>query len=169
MSDLQPPDAHFLLAASGWLELGVPVEAACELDRIAPACQQHADVLEVRWQISAAQRDWARAVTEAEALVLADPNRDSGWIHRAYALRRAPGGSLTRAWEALLPAFERFPQNPLIPYNLACYAAQFGRLDEAWDWLDKAMKAAGDEQSIKAMALADEDLKSLWERIEQSS
>jgi hypothetical protein len=53
----------------------------------------------------------------------------------------------------------------MIPYNLACYAAQFGRLEEAWQWLHKAMAAAGDTQHIKRMALADADLQKLWERI----
>jgi tetratricopeptide (TPR) repeat protein len=167
MSALLPPDAHFLLGAIGWLELGVPVEADHELDRITEACLQHPDVLEVRWQVCAAQRDWGKGVAVAEALVAKAPERDAGWIHRAYSLRRAPGGGLQPAWDALLPAFERFPQNSLIPYNLACYAAQSGRIDEAWDWLNKAMKAASDEQAIKTMALADEDLKSLWNRIRQ--
>jgi hypothetical protein len=65
----------------------------------------------------------------------------------------------------LRPAFEKFPKTSIIPYNLACYAAQFGRLEEAWQWLHKAMAAAGDAQHIKRMALADADLQTLWERI----
>ncbi|MBN2505261.1 MAG: tetratricopeptide repeat protein [Verrucomicrobia bacterium] len=168
MPDLQPPDAQFLVGAMGWLELGLPAEAHRELDRIAPAHQQHPDVLEMRWQVCAAQPDWSGALRAAEALVAAAPERDSGWIHRAYALRRAPGGSLQHAWDALRPAADRFPRNALVPFNLACYAAQFGRLDEAWDWLQRAMKTADNASAIRQMALADDDLKPLWDRLRQT-
>jgi hypothetical protein len=75
------------------------------------------------------------------------------------------GGGLQRAWEALRPGYDKFPKAEVIPYNLACYAAQMSRLDEAWEWLHKSMEAAGDVNAIKAMALADNDLNALWDRI----
>jgi hypothetical protein len=77
------------------------------------------------------------------------------------------GGGLQAAWQALRPAFEKFPKADIIPYNLACYAAQSDRLDEAWEWLHKAMEAAGDVDRIKKRAAADPDLQPLWERIRQ--
>jgi hypothetical protein len=70
------------------------------------------------------------------------------------------------AWDALLPAFEKFPGEPIIPYNLACYACQMGKLDDARLWLDRAMKIA-DKREIKLMALNDEDLKPLRAEIEK--
>ncbi len=165
MSELQPPNTHFLLAAIGWLELGLPAEAALELKKVSAAFQDHPDVLEARWRVCAALSDWVAATQIAETLVRQAPERDSGWVHRAYSLRRAPGRGLQAAWDALLPAREKFPKSPIIPFNLACYAAQFGRLDEAWDWLHQAMEAAADVDLIKKMALADDDLQALWERI----
>jgi predicted Zn-dependent protease len=167
MADLQPPDTHFLLAAFGWLELGLPAEADRELKRISPPFQDQPDVLEARWQVCAALNDWEGALQVAESLAQKAPERDSGWIHRAYSLRRVKDGGLQAAWEALRPALEKFPKNPIVPYNLACYAAQAGRLDEAWEWLHKAMEVAGDVESIKKMALADDDLKALWERVRE--
>jgi Flp pilus assembly protein TadD len=164
---IEPPDTHHLRAAIGWLELGTHVEAGEEIARITPALLNHPDVLEVRWAICAAGASWDAAVDVAEALVGAAPERSSGWVHRAYALRRARGGGLQLAWAALRPAFEKFPKEDLIPYNLACYAAQFGRLDEAWEWLHKAMEAAGDVKVIKERALSDSDLQPLWERIRE--
>jgi tetratricopeptide (TPR) repeat protein len=165
MLNLEPPATHHLSAAIGWLELGNPSEAANELARLAPEWLDHPDVLEVRWQICAAQRSWEAALPLAERLLALAPDRSSGWLHRAYALRRVKSGGLSAAWDALRPAFEKFPKVPLIPFNLACYAAQLGRLDDAWEWLHKAMEAAGDVAFIKAMALADSDLEPLWERI----
>ena len=164
---LQPPDTHHLSAALGWLELGNPAEAGEEIAKISPGLLTEPDVLEVRWEVCAASRSWEAALEVAELLVARAPERRSGWIHRAYALRRAPGGGLPQAYAALRPAFERFPRTFLVPYNLACYTAQMGRLEEAWDWLQKAIHAAGALQPIRAMALADADLQPLWERIGQ--
>jgi hypothetical protein len=167
MSSLQPPDTHHLSAAIGWLELGNPGEAGEEIARISASMLQHPDVLEVRFAICAVGQRWDAAAELAEELVTVAPERSSGWIHRAYALRRARSGGLQLAWAALRPAFEQFPTVSVIPYNLACYAAQFGRLDEAWEWLHKAMEAEGDVNRIKEMALLDADLKTLWDRIQE--
>jgi tetratricopeptide (TPR) repeat protein len=166
MTDVPPPSKHYLSAALGWLELGNPAEAGEEIAHIAPEYLEHPDVLELRWQICAAGRRWEPALEVAELLMKKAPENASAWLHRAYALRRVPGGSLAQAWEALLPASERFGNEPVVPYNLACYAAQLGRTEEAWDWLQKAIKAAGDAAPIKKMALADADLKPLWPRVE---
>lgn len=166
-ASLPHPDAQFVTAALGWLELGLPSEAAMELRRIAAAYQTNPEVLEVRWQICAAAQDWETALAVAETLVERAPERDSGWVHRAYSLRRVKSGGLQAAWDALQPASELFPTNAIIPYNLACYAAQFGRLDEALAWLRKAMRVAEDAVSIKTMALADDDLRPVWDRIRQ--
>lgn len=127
--------------------------------RRAPAVQ------ELEWQVRAAAEDWAGAWRLAQAMVEQSPRRPFGWIHRAYALRRMPGGSLEQAWEILRPAADRFPRNFLIPYNLACYAAQLQRPDEAWDWLQKSVRLGG-VRRIRALALADEDLEPLRRRIE---
>jgi predicted Zn-dependent protease len=166
MSKLEPPHTFHLSAAIGWPELSNPSEAATEIARMSPEALAHPDVLEVRWQICAEQKSWDAALRVAELLVLHTPGRPTGWLHRAYALRRVKDGGLQSAWDALRPVVDRFPKVPLVPYNLACYAAQLGRLDEAWEWLHKAMEAAGDVQAIKLMALADSDLEPLWERIQ---
>src|ERR1041384_4316508 len=155
MTALEPPDSHHLSAAVGWLELGNATEAGEELARISAASLEHPDVLEVRWSLCAAGNSWEAGLAAAELSILKAPERVTSWIHRAYALRRVKAGGLMAAFEALRPAFEKFPKEPLVPYNLACYAAQSGDLDEAWAWLHKALKAAGEAKHIKEMALAD--------------
>jgi hypothetical protein len=42
-----------------------------------------------------------------------------------------------------------------------------GQLDEAREWLRRALKA-GDKEEIKLMALADKDLSALWPEIRKS-
>jgi len=98
-------------------------------------------------------------------MVTVAPDEVLGWIHRAYAARRKPGGGLLQAWDALRPAVDRFPEEWLVLYNLACYAAQMGRLDEAWDWLTRALHASQDAARTIQMALADSDLAPLRPRL----
>lgn len=164
---LQPPDTHHLSAALGWLELGNHEEAAVEITRLSPHNLDHPNVLEVRWSICAAGKSWETGLELARLLLLKAPERASGWVQRAYCVRRVKGGSLEKAWETLRPAFEKFPKESVIPYNLACYAAQLGRLDESWDWLHKAMEAEGNVARIKARALDDADLQPLHQRIQE--
>jgi len=166
MQPLAPPDTHFLSAAVGWYELGNLEEAKAELEKVAPATQNHPEVLEVRWLVHAQEKNWDEGLAVAEKLVGSAPERSSGWLHRAYALRRVQSGGLQTALDALLPAFEKFPKEPTIPYNLACYTCQMRRLDEARQWLERAVKIAGKEK-IKCMALNDDDLEPLWEEIKR--
>jgi Flp pilus assembly protein TadD len=164
MKPIEPPDKFYFSAAIGWLELGNPGEAKAELSHIGAAGQTHPDVLEVRWLVCAEQKTWIEALATARALVEAAPNRATGWLHQAYALRRVPDGSVKRAWEVLLPAAGKFPKEPTIPYNLACYACQMGELDTARQWLVRAL-AIGGREGMKSMALADPDLEPLRQEI----
>ena len=161
---LKPPATHHVSAAVGWVELGAPAEARAELAQVAPDLQDHPDVLEVRWVIAAEEKKWEEGLLIAQALLQRAPKRSSGWLHQAYALRRVPGGSVGKAWEALLPAWEKFPKEAVIPYNLSCYACQMNQLDTARLWLKRAADA-GSKERIKAMALQDPDLEALWSEI----
>ena len=166
MHKLEPPDTHFFLAAVGWLELGNLAEARAELAQVSPAQHEHPDVLELRWSISAEEKRWDEALQVAQAQVRRAPKRSSGWLHQAYALRRVPNGGIQKAWEVLLPAFDKFPKEPTISFNLSCYACQLRQLDIARDWLKRAV-AVGGKEKIKQMALQDSDLEPLWAEIRQ--
>jgi len=167
MASLEPPDSHHLKASEGWLELGNADEAGREIARIQAQFLDHPDVLEMRWRVCAHGQRWEPALELAEQLVVIAPDRSFGWIHRAYSLRRVKEGSIEKAWTALLPAVRRFPGELIIPYNLACYTAQMGRLDEAWAWLQKALESAGNIDRLKKLALADADLAPLHQRIRE--
>jgi len=164
VQSLEPPDSHHLDAAIGWLGLGRADDARTELDLVSAAQQQHPDVLDVRWMICAREQRWGDALEIARAELVAAPGSCSGWLHQAYALRRVPAGGLRQAWEALLPAAEKFPKQPVVAYNLSCYACQLQQLDLARHWLKLAIQTGG-KDAIQKMALADDDLKPLWEEI----
>jgi Flp pilus assembly protein TadD len=161
---LAPPDSHHLNAALGWLGLGCAGDARAELEHISAVNQLHPDVLEVRWTICAQGQHWEDALNVAELEVQTAPGEAGGWLHRAYALRRARAGGLPQAWDALLPAAEKFPKEPVIAYNLSCYACQMQQLDLARTWLRRALQS-GQPEAIKKMALADDDLQPLWKEI----
>ena len=165
MNQLEPADLHHLNAAAGWLGLNCPADARAELDGLGPRLQKHPAVLETRWLICAHEKDWSAALEIARTELAAAPEDCSGWLHQAYALRRMPGCGLRQAKEALLPAIQKFPDEPVVAYNLACYACQLGDLTGAREWLAKSVESGGKKQ-IKGMALADEDLKPLWQEIE---
>ena len=150
----------------GWLGLKCVAEAREALGQVAEAHRNHPDVLSVRWTLSAHERQWDDALRIAGEELALSPDDATGWLHRAYALRRANGGGLIQAWDALLPAAKKFPSEPVIAYNLSCYACQMQHLDMARHWLQRAVMA-GQKESIKKMALADEDLQPLWPEIEE--
>ena len=164
MAEIEPPDLHYFSATSGWLELGNVAEAEVEFAKISRELREHPDVLELEWAINVARRNWSAGLETAQKLLHVDPNRASGWLHLAYAWRRVNGGGLLAAWEALLPAATKFPDEPTVPFNLACYACQMGKLEEARVWLRRAMRSGGTEH-VKNMALADPDLKPMWAEI----
>src|SRR5512140_2465326 len=166
MQPLETPECHQLSAVIGWIELGNLSEAEAELGQMGAAFRQHPDVLEATWFLRAEQKRWVDALQVARSLLCVAPERASGWIHQAFALRRVPGSGLAEAWDALFPAFEKFPTEPTIPYNLACYACQMQKLDEARLWLKRAAKLGGKER-VRGQALADSDLEILWDEIKE--
>ena len=154
-------DQRHLVAAEGWLELGLPLEANSELEKITPQLHAHPDVLEVRWQIYAKEKKWEACVDIANAIIKLAPDRSSGWIHRSFAMHELK--RTQEAFDHLLPVVDKFPQSWTIPYNLACYSSVLHQFDEAQKWLKKAM--AVDEDTVYQAAVDDEDLQPLWDSL----
>lgn len=158
MKKLEPPDTFRLDAARGWLGLGDVVSASNELDEITPASQAYPDVLLVRCDIYSKGKKWDSLLTVAETLVKVAPKERQGWIQRSFALHEMK--RTQEAFDLLLPAAKLFPKAWPVPYNLACYCAQLGRLKEARQWLEKGSEI-GDSKKVKLMALDDPDLEPL--------
>ena len=164
MRRLEPPDVHYFQAAQGWLGLGLRADAWTELDAISPPNQRHPAVLDLRWTMHVEAREWDAALKVAGEMLAHAPGRADSWLHHAYALRRASHGGLAQARAALEPAAKKFPKEPVIPYNLSCYACQLQQLEEARAWFQLALQA-GKKAELKRMALADPDLEALWAEI----
>ena len=158
MEPLDHPESFHLRAAQGWFELGNCAEASAELERLGKSGSQHPAVLELRWQIAVKNRLWEEGLAIAETLCQAAPESSFGGIHRAYCLHELK--RTKEAWDILLPLAEKFPEEWLICYNLACYACQLGQLTEARAWLMRAIER-GDPREINRLAAEDPDLKPL--------
>lgn len=162
MFSLEPPDSFHLQAAAGWLELGDPVSAAEELDRITPELRLHPDVLEAQWEIYGRTKKWDECLRVSRLLVGIAPDRESGFVYLAQAFYRL--NRYQESFESLSPALGKFPDSPYVKYDLACYHCLLGRRQEAQDLLLKAIAIGGD--NFKLQALADPDLEPLRDTIQ---
>ena len=73
-------------------------------------------------------------------------------------------GGVLHAFELLQDALNDFPDEPVVPFNLACYCSQLGRMSQARSWLHIAFEVAqrnGTEQHWKMKALDEKDLEPL--------
>lgn len=160
-----------LNAAEGWLGLGNWKEAEVELAQIAEALRNHPEVLQARYLVESEAKRWDTCVEIGRTLVELMPGDSFGWINQAYALRRAAGGSVQAAYDALRPAVDRLKELEPVLFNLACYACQLGKLDEAREWLEKCFAEAarhGRRKRRRLEALAETDLEPLWPEIKKA-
>lgn len=161
MNRLQPPDSHHLAAAKGWLELLAFEDAARELESIGPELRDHSQVLEVRWALAANYGNWQDALAIAVSLTSLMPDKSEGWIYQGSAL--AELNRPADAYAILLQGHERFPQDEILAYDMACICCLLGREDEAVEWIRKAIALAGDE--MRQRAIDDPDLERIRNRL----
>ena len=157
---LESKDHRLLTAASGYCELGMFPEAKSELDQISPDESHSIEVIKGWLEVYSGLREWVPMQALAEKMTVLQPDEPDGWIARAYATRRAE--SIAAAKVILLEALQRYPGEPMIRFNLACYDCQLGDLQSARVYLEHAIKL---HPGLKAAALGDPDLEPLWESL----
>lgn len=147
----EPWQKH-LLAAEGYLELGMMEEALQFLDLIPEEEISSPEVSRLRVEIHSRTGQWPEAAAIARHMVIINPEDPQWWISLAYATRRAE--DIRKAEKILLDATTFHPDEPLIRYNLACYSSVQGRLDEARLRLDHALSLSPE---LGRLAAVDED------------
>lgn len=158
------PDKRHLDAAEGWLELGNHLEAKEELELLPPQLRTYPEVLVLRHKIYSAEKKWDLAAEAATALCERMPDYAFGFIRLAHSLHELK--RTREAREVLMAVVDRFADEFIIAYNLACYECQLGNLTGARDWLKKAIDM-GDREKIMPIALEDADLEPLWREISE--
>jgi tetratricopeptide (TPR) repeat protein len=158
---MDPQFQRRLLAASGFAELSLFQEAVEELEELPESSKELPPVLVVWLEVYQHWQKWAEAESIATRLLEIEPDEPGWLLALAYATRRNRG--LAFAHEILLPAGEKFPTCGTIQFNLACYCAQLGQLDEARKRLGRAVQL---DKTFAAMAKSDPDLEALWEEMD---
>ena len=101
------------------------------------------------------KQEWLPASREYEKLTAEKPTNGRAWYRLGYA--RHSIGQYSQAIDAFKKCVQ-IGNNPLAIYNIACCYAKMNDVEQALDWLDKAVKTG----YIKPQQLkSDEDLVSL--------
>lgn len=157
---LEPPDQQFFVAACGYLQLGMALDANAELEKIDPFNRAAPEILALRVEIYRKLKKWALMREIAKRLNEFQPNEIQWLVSYAFAARRAV--SIEVAKEILVKSVAKFPKEAVIYFNLACYDCQLGQLDSAKDYLRKAFEI---DKGWRLEALEDKDLEPLWNSI----
>jgi tetratricopeptide (TPR) repeat protein len=157
---LEPPDQQYWQAAVGYVELGMFQDANDELEKIDPFNRAAPEVLAVRVAIYHGLKKWELMQQIAKRLKQFEPDNPRWTISLAYATRRTLSTDV--AMKILVDAEAKFPREPAIPYNRACYYCQLGEMEKAKRYLKEAFEI---DLNWRKAALADEDLRPFWDSL----
>jgi tetratricopeptide (TPR) repeat protein len=139
------------------VELGMLEDANAELECVDPFNRTTPEVLSIRAAIYHGLKKWDLLRVVSLQLTALEPWNVQWVVSLAYATRRAV--SIEFARDILVAAKPTFPREPVIPFNLACYACQLGDLATAKNYLAQAFTI---DPQWREAALDDEDLAPLW-------
>jgi len=142
-----------LLAAQGYLELGMVEEALSELASVPAGENTDADLTELRLHILMHGKRWDEALVAAEELLRISPQAVPGYIHGAFALHEL--GRTAQARDLLLKGPPLLRQNPTFHYNIGCYEAVLGNRESA---LQSLRESFAMDKTYRDFAQRDPDL-----------
>ncbi len=158
--DLTSDNLRDLQYAEGYLELGMLDDAWTTLDQIEPAHQTSPPLVLLRMKILMKGKKWEQAVSLGETLCRALPDDPMPFIETAFCLHEFK--RTQEAKETLLRSPASLREDALFHYNLGCYEAQLGNLQEAFKLVQKAIQMA---QGFQEMAIKDTDLEPIREML----
>ncbi|MFZ4764849.1 MAG: TPR end-of-group domain-containing protein [Roseimicrobium sp.] len=142
-----------ILAAQGYLELGMFSEVWKELHSLPAELLSHPGVLEIFVLSLMGERRWEDALTVARRLRTERPEEPGGFIHEAYCLHEL--GQTDKALEVLQAGPPSLEERAVFFYNLGCYHARLGHYEEAVHLLEKSFEM---DASLIKTAKHDPDL-----------
>lgn len=145
-----------LLAAQGYIELEMPDEALRELDALSKEDQEREEVLQMRLFVFMRERDWDKALGVCALIRDTYPNCMTGFIHGAFCLHEM--GRTQEAKDILLQGPEVLLSEATYHYNLGCYDAVLGNLEDARKHLKMSFQM---DKKFREIAKYDPDLKAV--------
>jgi hypothetical protein len=149
-----------LLAAQGYIELEMPREAIAELDALPPAERDSEQALQVRLFVHMKTQLWESAMDVCGDLRTLYPDEPSGYIHGAFCLHER--GRTAEARDLLLNGPPCLETEATYYYNLACYSAVLGDLEEATGYVHTSFAM---DEKFRQIAKLDPDLKEIREHL----
>ena len=142
-----------ILAAQGYLELGMFQAVWHELQDLPGEYLARPDVLEILTLSLMGQLRWDDALRVAQRLRQEAPDEPGGFIHEAYCLHEL--GQTQDALNLLLKGPASLRTKAVYFYNIGCYHARLGHHDEALSMLEKSFEM---DAGLKKTARRDPDL-----------
>lgn len=149
-----------IVAAQGYLELGLLEEAREQIASLPPLAASRPDVIELDVLCCMAERRWEEALSGSMRLCALEKNEPGGYIHAAYCLHEL--GRTGEAREMLRSGPGSLRKKPVFYYNLGCYSARLGLVDEALRMLEIAFEQ---DPELRRAARKDPDLQALKEQL----
>lgn len=145
-----------LTAVQGYLELGMCREAMRELKTLPAELRRKAVVLELEIVVLIRGLRWKAASAAARRLCRMQPDLAAGYIHLAFCLHEL--GDTNGARDILRKGPPTLQKEGTYYYNLACYDAVLGDLDEARTNLARSIRI---DKRFRDFAKGDSDLAAL--------
>ena len=150
-----------ILAAQGYLELGMAAEALAELAALPVVEIRDPDIIELRLHILMQATRWADALSTAEELIRLNADAIPAYIHGAFALHEL--GRTEEARNLLLKGPSDLRKDPTFHYNIGCYEAVLGNREAALDSLQASFAL---DETYRDFARRDPDLTLVREALE---
>lgn len=149
-----------ILAAQGYMELGMAAEALAELASLPAITGGDPDIIELRLHILMQATRWAEALSTAEELIRLNADAIPAYIHGAFALHEL--GRTEEALNLLLKGPSDLRKDPTFHYNIGCYQAVLGNREAALESLHTSFAL---DESYREFASRDPDLTLVRESI----
>ena len=140
----------------GYVELDLHREAREALSHLSAEALDRPDVIEILVLCLMGEQRWAEGLALAQKLREAEPSEPGGYIHAAYCMHEM--GQTREALEFLQNGPRSLHSKSVYFYNLGCYCAKLGKMDEARVLLEKSFEI---DSGLRRVAKKDPDLADL--------
>ena len=154
-SAVQSSVAGILRRSHGWLELGCPVEAYEELDKLPDSLHTTREVLKLKCNILSAARNWRELRVLSSTSAMYFPQEAA--FAEDWAWSEHKEGQTKQAYSILVHAAERYEKTWRTAYFLACFTYALKQSREATEWLGLALLLHSSPNQLKLRALREED------------
>lgn len=154
---LSPTDQLHLNTAAGFLQIGEPMDAWTELERITPLNRAKTGVLTVRLAVCRALQKWELAEEIARTLIRREPGNVMHVVALAEVMGHREGPTAAAAVYEF--AIDRFPDFAPLRISLAVELVKAGQLEDAKRVLKVAFELDPD---LRLVALDHPGLSAIW-------